>query len=366
MKINKRFILEITLIILSGLAIFFITQHNERWYQQPLAQVMTVKNSQPETTEDEFKNKDQQTHQKLTFKMLNGKHRGQVYPGTNTFSYSGGNDQQFYKGQKVFVNLEKHQNKIYVTISNYKRDTYLLMLIWALIAMTYLVARFKGMLALLSVGLNFIIFLLCVQIDVHYNIDNIFGLFSMSALVFLALSLALVIGINKQWLVTFSSIFIGTSAAMIIGIIALALTNNQGIHYEALDFATQSPKQLFMSATVIGLLGAVMDAATDIVSTLFELKRTDPNISRKQLFKSGQAVGKSIMGPLINVLLLIFFTEALAMAVLFFRTGNTLNYTFEWTMSLGVVQALISGIGITLVIPSASAFSALILGGEGK
>ena len=117
---------------------------------------------------------------------------------------------------------------------------------------------------------------------------------------------------------------------------------------------------------MIGLLGAVMDAATDIVSTLFEMKRTQPGISRKQLFISGQNVGKSIMGPLVNVLLLIFFAETVTMAVLFFRTGNSIAYTFEWTMSLGIIQSLISGIGITLVIPSASLLSSLVLGGGEK
>lgn len=86
----------------------------------------------------------------------------------------------------------------------------------------------------------------------------------------------LVIGFNWQCLVTFSSIFIGTTLAMIIGVVAMQVTNDKGVHYEALDFATQSPKQLFLAATVIGLLGAVMDAATDIVSTLFEMKRTQP------------------------------------------------------------------------------------------
>ena len=51
---------------------------------------------------------------------------------------------------------------------------------------------------------------------------------------------------------------------------------------------------------------------------------------------------------------------------LFFRTGNSIAYTFEWTMSLGIIQSLISGIGITLVIPSASLLSSLVLGGDNK
>ena len=62
---------------------------------------------------------------------------------------------------------------------------------------------------------------------------------------------------------------------------------------------------------MIGLLGAVMDAATDIVSTLFEMKRDQPELTKQQLFKSGQVIGRSVMGPLINVLLLIFLPKRL-------------------------------------------------------
>lgn len=194
-------------------------------------------------------------------------------------------------------------------INNYKRDVYLIMLCWAVVVLLFLVTQIRGFTSLISVILNFIIFLLCVQLDVKWNINNFFWIFATVAVIFLALSLVLVIGFNWQCLVTFSSIFIGTTLAMIIGVVAMQVTNDKGVHYEALDFATQSPKQLFLAATVIGLLGAVMDAATDIVSTLFEMKRTQPEISRKQLFISGQNVGKSIMGPLVNVLLLIFLLK---------------------------------------------------------
>ena len=93
------------------------------------------------------------------------------------------------------------------------------------------------------------------------------------------------------------------------------------------------------------------------------MKRTDEKISERQLFKSGMAVGRSIMGPLINVLLMIFFAETFTMAILYFKTGNSIAYTFEWTMALGIVQTLVSGIGVTLVIPCASFLSAKFLGG---
>ena len=237
------------------------------------------------------------------------------------------------------------------------------MLLWLVIVLLYATMKLNGLKTLFSVAVNFVVFLIFVQLDVMLNLTNFFWLFAAAAFIFTILSLWLVIGFNKQWFVTCASVVSGTVIALLIGLIAMNVTNGKGVHYEALDYATQSPKQLFLAATVIGLLGTVMDAATDIVSTLFEMKRTDEKISERQLFKSGMAVGRSIMGPLINVLLMIFFAETFTMAILYFKTGNSIAYTFEWTMALGIVQTLVSGIGVTLVIPCASFLSAKVLGG---
>lgn len=350
------------LIILSGILLYVFTTHDAFLYHQPIAEITKVKNAQPIQTEDSYENKDQTTQQTLTLKIINGHYRGKKLTIENTFSKSGAYDQQYHKGQQVFLTLHHDNGNLTAGLSNYKRDTYLVMLVWTVIVLLYLSMQTKGMRALFSVAINFAIFLFFVELDVKKDYTNFFWLFALSALLFTAISLILVIGWNKQCAVTFASIVFGTTLALIIGVGILQITGNRRVHYEALDYATQAPKQLFLSATVIGLLGAVMDAATDIVSTLFEMKENDANISTKQLFKSGQNVGHSIMGPLINVLLMIFFAETFAMAVLYFRTGNSYGYTFEWTMSLGVVQALISGIGIVLVIPSASFLCAQVLG----
>ena len=60
------------------------------------------------------------------------------------------------------------------------------------------------------------------------------------------------------------------------------------------------------------------------------------------------------MGPLINVLFFIFVAETMPMALLYLRNGNSWGYTFSMNMSLGVIQSLISGIGIVLAVPLAS------------
>lgn len=76
---------------------------------------------------------------------------------------------------------------------------------------------------------------------------------------------------------------------------------------------------------------------------------------------SGRTLGQEIMGPLINVLVLIFMAEALPMTILYLRDNNTLVYTFEFALSLGVIQSLISAVGIVLTVIFATLASSVFL-----
>lgn len=165
---------------------------------------------------------------------------------------------------------------------------------------------------------------------------------------------------------TFLATVLGTSVAMLVSVLVMNLTHHQGIYYESMQYVTQVPRPLFLAETLLGSLGAVMDEASDIVATLHELHEIDPTISRRQLFLSGRNIGKSIMGPLVNVLFMIFMADTFTSALLYIKNGNNWGYTFSMNMSLGTVQSLVSGIGIVLAIPLVSAFAALLYGRKGE
>lgn len=361
--LNRGNILKFLLVLLSGLVLYLFVRNDAFLYGQPIGRVEGVRTVSTSSTEDTFHNRDKVTVQEVSFRVENGRWKGRTFKVRNTFSRSGGLDQEYRKGNQVFLTVRRHRGKVNCSVSHCKRDVYLVMLMWLVVVLLYATMKVHGLRALLSVAVNFCVFLIFVQLDVVLNLTHFFWLFAAAALIFTILSLWLVIGFNRQWLVTCASVVSGTVLALLIGLFAMAVTGDRGVHYEALDYATQSPKQLFLAATVIGLLGTVMDASTDIVSTLFEMKRTDVRIGSGQLFRSGMAVGRSVMGPLVNVLLMIFFAETFTMAVLYFKTGNSIAYTFEWTMALGIVQTLISGIGVVLTVPCASFLSARVLGG---
>ncbi|MEE6662304.1 YibE/F family protein [Limosilactobacillus fermentum] len=363
---KAKYKLVIALIVL-GVGAMIFTTHNQRLYKAPLAQVVAVENGKAQKETDEFQNVDYQVNQTLTVKMLNGKYTGKEFKVNNTYTKSGALDQRYYPGNQIFLSqLTKRNGHLTANVAGYKRDVVLVFLGWLVIFLLVLMMGRAGSLAMLSVCLNAILFYFAIQIDLKMQASHAFLTFSILALLFAALSLLLVLGPTKKMVATFLATVLGTSVAMLVSVLVMNLTHHQGIYYESMQYVTQVPRPLFLAETLLGSLGAVMDEASDIVATLHELHEIDPTISRRQLFLSGRNIGKSIMGPLVNVLFMIFMADTFTSALLYIKNGNNWGYTFSMNMSLGTVQSLVSGIGIVLAIPLVSAFAALLYGRKGE
>ncbi|MYV17830.1 YibE/F family protein [Furfurilactobacillus milii] len=321
-------------------------------YQRPIAKITNVRNERPVKQQDEFENQDATVHQRINAVLINTIHKGQKITLSNTYSRSGAMDQPYRAGNQVFISkLTRGQQS---NIKGPKRDTVVALLTWIVISLLFVFMRSAGFMALLSVGLNAVLFFLAINIDLSLKNGNVFVIFSLISVVFAALTLWLVLGWSRQTVITLTATLSGTALAIIISLIVFALTHERGMHYEGLQYVTTLPRPLFLAETLIGSLGAVMDESTDIVATLFELQAERPDVSRNQLFLSGRNVGRSIMGPLINVLFLIFVADTFPLTLLYLKNGNNWGYTYMMNMSMGVIQSLISGLGIVLAIPVAS------------
>lgn len=360
---RSKWWLVVVIGVLGAAAVLF-TMHNQQFYRQTIGQVVTVRNGRPTRATDQFKNVDHQTNQRLTVRIMNGRHQGLLAQVNNTYSDSQPMDQRYYRGNQIFLSQLRQgkHGRLTANASGYKRDTVIVFLMWLVVLLLLCLMGTSGALALISVIINGILFILAIVIDLNNQGAHVLVTFGVLALAFAAISLLLVLGPNKKMLATLCATIIGTAVSIIIGLVILSLTHHRGVYYESMQYVTQVPRPLFIAEILLGSLGAVMDESSDIVATLFELKQLNPQIGRWQLFLSGRNVGKSIMGPLVNVLFLIFMADTFTSSLLFLKNGNSWGYTFDMNMSLGMVQSLISGIGIVIVVPIVSGLGALLLG----
>lgn len=352
------------IVLLGGLIVLGIS-HDDQLYQQPILHVQAVKQISNDKQTDQFQNSDRQVTQRLEGVITNGRYRHQRLSVENTYMRSQATTQRYRVGQKVFLTPHRQRGKLTATVANYKRDTVLAFTVWLTISLLLVLMRFSGFMALTSVVINGALFWLAINWNSSTDGGMVLVIFGGLAVVFAALTLLIVIGFNKQMLMTLMATIGGTAISIIIALLVFMVTHERGVYYESMAYVTQLPRPLFLAETILGSLGAVMDEATDIIASLIALKQEKPDVSAKQIFESGRQIGGEIMGPLVNVLFFIFVADTLPLALLFLKNANSWGYTFNMTMSLGVIQSLISGIGIVLTIPLACGITSLMMKGGG-
>lgn len=315
-----------------------------------LAEIVRVEHISTAAEDDEYHNHDQEITQRLTLKILSSPHHNKRYKVTNTYNASQLINQPYYLHQRVFISLNNQQ----VTISNLKRDWVLVLMITLCLSLLFAILPRRGGFVVGSLIINTLIFYFILKWDVAENATHTILIYGVAAFLFAASSFLLYQGWHlKTFVMLLSSI---TALMISFGIcyLTMKVTHESGINYTAMEYATQSPESLFLGQSILGVLGAVMDEVTDLTSSLNEIILHHPTITYLKIWQSGRSMGKDIMGPLINVLVLIFMAGALPMTILYFRNNNNLAYTFQFTLSLGLIQSIMSAIGIVLTVPIAS------------
>ena len=344
---KKKLIILIAALICLAATLFTYFNTN---YNSTIAVVTSAKQLSATKVKDQYDDADQTIVQQLTLRVLNHSHRNQQYTIKNTYTRSQLLDQGYHQHQRVFVQISKQQ----IDITTPKRDWVVIAIISVMVMLMIILIGQKSWLVMLSLILNSAIFYLVIRFDIHKNGTNTILIYSIAAIVFASVSFLLYQGLQKKMFAMLVSTIISLLIAFGLSYAIMQLTGEKGITYMAVEYATQNPRSLFLGQTLLGVLGAVMDESTDIVSSLSEIIHHTPTLSRKQLWSSGRAIGQEIMGPLINVLFLIFMADALPMTILYLRNNNSIAYTFEYTLSLGVLQSLISAIGIVITVPVAT------------
>lgn len=117
-----------------------------------------------------------------------------------------------------------------------------------------------------------------------------------------------------------------------------------------------------LSAVLLGLLGAVMDTAVAITTAVNEVHVNQPALTEKDLFYSGLAVGKDILGTTVNTLFFAGLGESVMLAVLFMRNEDSFAAILNSKALFQEVSGLLLGAsGCLLIIPVSSLACAVFL-----
>lgn len=340
------------ILTVSFIGSMLFVHHNHVLYDRTIAEVTDVRLVDESETVDQYGNEDRLFDQELDAVIRNGEHEGSVVRLTNQYAESGASDYRFGAGDELFVNLDaEHEDGLSGSVTNVKRDQELMLAAWLFLFSLLVVGRRQGLFSVISLGVNAALLVVFLQLSIAYAQFSFVAMASVLAIGFTVISLLFVNGFHPKTYAAIIATLLATLSAMLITFLTIWLTSGSGLHYESMAFVTRAPQAVFLAGIIIGSLGAVMDVAITVTSSMFAIYEKNPAIGRKALIASGLEIGKDIMGTMTNILLFVYVSGSIPVLILYFSNEALLGYTLSVNLSLELTRALAGGIGIVLTIP---------------
>lgn len=349
----KTLTLYIILAFLFVVSVFFV-YHNYSFYDRPIAKVISSKLIETEETKDMNRNQDQLSTQILIAEIKNGPEKGQHIQLLNEHSISKAVDQEYRVGDDLFVSIDGEaasEELLTGAIKEVKRDKYVVIVAWFFIFTLLFVGRKQGFLSIISLAVNAIILYFALDYYLKTSGFILILVCSVSIVLFTVISLLLVNGFNEKTYSAIIATLLGTFLSLFITYLVMWFTSEKGLRYEEMQFITAPYRMVFMTGLFIGALGAVMDVAITMSSSIFGLYEKNPNVTIKALKASGLEIGKDIMGTMTNILFFAYISGSIPILILYLKNATPWSFTLSMNLSLEFARALAGGIGIVITIP---------------
>ncbi|MCG8481791.1 MAG: YibE/F family protein [Clostridia bacterium] len=314
-----------------------------------------------DVTGENLENPTQELKQVVEIKILTGEYKDQIITVDNHINNHIYYDIILKEGDRVTIAVGEALSdyelpEIY--ISGFERDRYQLYIALIFVLLLILIGGIKGIKSVLAlmISILMIIFVMLPLILKGYS-PILLSIFS--AIVIATLTLFVIAGIN----IKSASAIIGTASGVIAaGLMAYiigSLANLTGLSSHEATMLMYIPqdisfnfKGLLFAGIIIGTLGAVMDIAMSIASSMYEIREIEPNISIRDLITAGINIGKDIMGTMTNTLILAYTGTSIPLMLIFIAYDYPLVEILNMDLiATEIIRSIAGSIGLVLAIP---------------
>ncbi|HJC39082.1 MAG TPA: YibE/F family protein [Candidatus Mediterraneibacter faecigallinarum] len=305
--------------------------------------------------------------QELEIRILSGDHKDEIMTVTNYMSALFNVD--VGQGDRIIVRImTDEEGSYYASVFNYDRGIVLGVFLLIFFALLAVLGGKKGVGALagllLTLGCIWFILIPCLIRGVP-AIPVTIGVSAVAA----AAGLIFLNGYSKKTLCAVCGCVGGVLAAGIAAAAVGTLSPMNGFNMqEAENLILYGADKglkisgLLVCGVLISALGAVMDVALGIASSVWEMREQNPDATAGSLFRSGMQIGRDAMGTMANTLILAFAGSSLNMLILvqtydipFLQLINTDSIALE------LVQSVAGSFGILLTVPLVAFVSARLM-----
>ncbi len=297
--------------------------------------------------------------QRLILQILEGPYKGQEFPAGNQLRAQLELDKFFQPGDIVVAVSPRDtlQPGDELVAQDYARGRWTTALFFVFCILLILFGRLTGFNALLSFVFSCLLLWKAVIPLVLRGWPASWTIFG--CVVFLtAVIMYLVAGLTRCGLAAFcgsiAGIFVGLFTAhfftAVLKINGAVLPYAQTLIFSG--YPTLDLRDIFLGAMMLASSGAVMDLGMDIASGQAEVARHHPEISRRELVRSGLRMGRNVVGTMTTTLLLAYSGGYITLLMMFAAQG-----TSPWDIlnnplvAAEVVKTLIGSFSLVLVAP---------------
>lgn len=313
---------------------------------------------------------EQTTKQVVTVKVLTGNFKGTERMIDNMLTGNPAYDIQLSKGDRVVLHVEPTSDTVSTPddvdffIADIKRDNQIFIFTGIFFILLLFIGKKKGLTSIISI-ISTIALIFLMLMPMILNGFCPIASAVLTGILSTVITIYLVGGFNSKS----SAAIIGTALSLIfaggLSMLAIYFAHLTGFAGEENMFLyTARPDLSFtgiLSASmIIGALGALMDTAVSIASTVNEIYETDRTLSIKQLFKSGMNVGRDIIGTMSNTLILVYLGSSLPLVLL--SSNIDMNKFFNLNqVATEILSALIGSIAILFCVPVTAVIAAYLI-----
>jgi uncharacterized membrane protein len=250
-------------------------------------------------------------------------------------------------------------------IQDFQRGTSMLWLAALFAAAVLLLGRWRGLASLLALGFSFLVLVVYLFPAILTGGNPVIvGVLAASVIMFGVLYLTH--GVSAQ-----------TSSAVLGTVLSLALI---GVLGNAFSAATQltgldddtakligvlghgiDARGLLLAGMVIGALGVLDDVTVTQTSSVWELRRANPDLGARALYTAALRIGRDHISSAVNTLALAYTGAALPVLLIFSLSRQGFG-TLVTTQDIAqeVVRTLVGSIGLVAAVPITTAIAAVV------
>ncbi len=310
------------------------------------------------------------TRQNVVVKVVSGKFKGALREIENIISDNPVYNIVLERGTRVILHVEPVSEFIgsAADVNFYIADLKRSGVVWLFAAIfcfgLIIIGRLKGLFALISIIATVALIFFVLVPMVLNGFSPIIGAMIVSILS-TVITMYLVGGLNTKS----TAAALGTALSLIVSavfsVLAIKMAHLTGFNGEEAMFLYSARPDLdfhgiLAASIILAALGALMDTAISIASTVNEIYETDPALEFKELVKSGMNVGKDVIGTMSNTLILVYLGASLPLVLLSSNIDLQKFFNLNATAS-EILSALVGSIGILACVPVTVVITAYLI-----